>query len=575
MKWRFFFFILGILWGQLASAREINVADNLKMIDSLITYCQFEKAQDRTVHFIQVVTKERQEKEYRSFLLELKFRQALIVDRKQGEVSEAQKILLEIVNEAEIRELHNLSARILMLLALCYEKTGNYDLTQQYLNWANEKIESYNFEILKSTFFIRMASYSRLTGAIDTAFAYASSAVTFAQKYNNEKDLTDAYLLLGFIASKRGDFDDAIINYKVILSYLKKINSTTTVAVSYNNIARAYLKKRDFYTALTYNDSSFAFYNDVAIYYKYILAQVRSEVYDSLGSIDSAYHYFRMYHADWELSRKEESMLHSKKMEEQFQSDQKEITIKNKNQQVLFISCLLIIIAITSVLLVRKNRQINKQNKTINKQLVELSKTLEQKQVLLSELQHRVKNNLQHVISILEIQKESVDFNNIDELIRGNQNRIHSMALLHKKLNVAEAVNRVDLPRYIKELAELVKESYTTPKRKIELYISCSLNTLSIEKALPIGLVIVELVSNSMKHAFDKRSKGQIRISISEDETVPKYRLAYTDNGTGFEFNSNKSKGLGIEIIHGLIDQLHGKLETRNNNGFELIAYFK
>jgi two-component sensor histidine kinase len=85
---------------------------------------------------------------------------------------------------------------------------------------------------------------------------------------------------------------------------------------------------------------------------------------------------------------------------------------------------------------------------------------MDQKQMLLSELQHRVKNNLQYVISILEIQKESASHSNIDDLIRSNQNRIHSIALLHKKLNVSESVNEVDLKRYITDLSELVKNSY-------------------------------------------------------------------------------------------------------------------
>src|SRR5690606_4444364 len=212
--------------------------------------------------------------------------------------------------------------------------------------------------------------------------------------------------------------------------------------------------------------------------------------------------------------------------------------------------------------------------KTINTQVIDLSKTLEQKQMLLSELQHRVKNNLQHVISILEIQKESVDFNNIDELIRGNQNRIHSMALLHKKLNVSENVNDVDLSRYVIELAEIVKESYDNHNKKVNLNIKCETQTISIEKALPLGLIIVELVSNSMKYAFKKRSIGIIHIEIYKDDNSGKSKLYFADNGDGFDFNNTGGKGLGVEIIKGLIDQLDGTFETNSQNGFELTVYF-
>jgi two-component sensor histidine kinase len=261
-----------------------------------------------------------------------------------------------------------------------------------------------------------------------------------------------------------------------------------------------------------------------------------------------------------------------KQISEQYQNNKKETVIKNKNRQMLLIAGLLGVIVFGSILLYRKNRQINKQNKIIGKQLAELTKILEQKQVLLSELQHRVKNNLQHVISILEIQKESVDFNNIDELIRGNQNRIHSMALLHKKLNVSDNVNEVDLCRYIAELSDLVKDSYDNHTKEITLTIKCGIENISIEKALPIGLIIVELVSNSMKHAFKKRNIGIINIEISINKNTN--QLYYSDNGGGFDFNKTSDKGLGMEIIKGLIDQLGGTAKSENNNGFELTVYF-
>ena len=236
---------------------------------------------------------------------------------------------------------------------------------------------------------------------------------------------------------------------------------------------------------------------------------------------------------------------------------------------------MLAVIAIASILLFGKNRQINHRNKIINQQLCELTQLLKQKQFLLSELQHRVKNNLQHVISILEIQKESADFNNIEELIRGNQNRIHSMALLHKKLNVNDNVNEVDFTRYINELSEIVKESYDNHQKKIKLNINCEIETITIGKALPIGFIIVELISNSMKHAFKNRNIGIINIEVAKGKNGQKNKFYYSDNGDGFDFYQTNEKGLGLEITKGLIDQIDGIVETKTYNGFELIIYYK
>jgi two-component sensor histidine kinase len=104
--------------------------------------------------------------------------------------------------------------------------------------------------------------------------------------------------------------------------------------------------------------------------------------------------------------------------------------------------------------------------------------------------------------------------------------------------------------------------------------VGCEVETLSISKALPVGLIIVELVSNSMKHAFAKQPKGIINIEITKGEKINK--LHYVDNGVGFDFKNVETKGLGVEITKGLIDQLNGKIETPiHDEGFELIVNFK
>ncbi len=566
------FLLLLLISGHFAMAQNFAVDKEIKKIDRLIQYHHFETAQRKTNSLYKQLNNSKEQRKYKAQILELKYRQALILDRQDISSAEPLRILLGITDKAEAEGLHSLSSRIYLLIALCYEKAQNLELTKKYLDLAYRKIKDNKLEEVYSTYYIRVGSYYRQTKNIDSMSYYVKRAQEYSEKYHNETDLIDSYLLRSILSDKKNNYADLLKYDFLVLNYRKKINATIDIAVSYNNIAFIYLKLKNFQKTLAYSDSAYAFYKELPIPNKYSLGEVRYKAYESLGNTDSAYYYFKQYHNDLQLLQKKEEKQKTKKIEEQYQNDKKETTIKNKNRQMVLIAGLLAMIVFGSVLLYRKNRQINRQNKTINRQLVDLSKTLEQKQVLLSELQHRVKNNLQHVISILEIQKESVDFNNIDELIRGNQNRIHSMALLHKKLNVSENVNDVDLKRYITELAELVKDSYDNHKKKITLNIKCEVEKISIEKALPIGLIIVELVSNSMKHAFKRRSIGIINIEISKNENTNK--LYYSDNGEGFDFNITSEKGLGMEIIKGLIDQLDGTAKYENNNGFELSVYF-
>ena len=547
--------------------------NEIKKIDSLILYNQFETAQNIT----DSIYKELQsQKNNKALLLEIKYRKALILDRQEKPPNEPLSILLDIIDEVNAAKLHSLLYRIYLLMALCHEKAANLELTNKYLNEAYSIYEKYKLENLYSMYCIRRGSYYRFLEKIDSVFYFANQAKENAVAYNNEKGLVDSYILLAFAANRNKNYSAALEYFFQLKNYRIKYKDTSALAMSYINIAQCYKNMKNFQKALIYSDSSFVFFKSKPTFiYSYQYSKIKYEIFEALGNMDSAFYYLKQYQQEWSVVMEHEKLVKTNELEERYQSNKKEAIINSKNQQLVFIAILLFVITVASTLMVKQNRKISNQNKIINKQIDELSQIIEQKQMLLSELQHRVKNNLQHVISILEIQKESVDFNNIDELIRGNQNRIHSMALLHKKLNLTDNVNEVDLPKYISELSELVKDSYDNHKKKIQLNVQCEIEKISLEKALPIGLIIVELVSNSMKYAFSNRSIGIINILLTTNENATKNTFYYTDNGEGFDFNAILNKGLGIEIIKGLISQLDGKYEATQSRGFEFLIYFK
>lgn len=572
-------------------AQNSALDKELREINTLIYYNQFKQA-EKKVDSLYALLKKNDDKQFISSKLELRYQKAVIIDN-QFDHGNALPIFMEVLQQSEKNKLYHLSCRTNIRIAFNQEKSNNYYLAWQYVNAAMKLSRKHNFPELQSAIFNRYALIHKFIGdtglgnvneeliehtapknyfKIDSAFFYAEKAIGYAKKYKKEYDMNEGYLTLGILETEQhNDPEKSIEYYLKTIPYWKKVKNYEYVGMMYNNTAISTWKQKKHQVALKYSDSAYQYYDKASLYYKWFFPRVRGIAYEKLGNTDSAYHYIKIaYSAQIELYEKEE-LIKTKNLEEQYEDGKKEAVIKNREQQIVLIGGLLAVIAAASVLIIRKNRQIKKQNKIISAQLGELTKTLEQKQVLLSELQRRVKNNLQHVISILEIQKESVDFNNIDELIRGNQNRIHSMALLHKKLNVSDNVNDVDLKRYIAELAELVKESYDSHKKKISLNVKCEVESISIEKALPLGLIIVELVSNSMKHAFKKRSIGIINIEITKDKTM---KLYYADNGSGFDFNKPSEKGLGQEIIKGLIDQLDGNVAINSTNGFELTVLF-
>lgn len=542
-------------------------------VDSLMRHYETEDAIKQIDLLAEQPDKNLSKKDLHKFHLELAFLKAKIYDRN-FEQAKALLILLDILEKSTANKFDKITTQTYLLLAQVKRNGNDLKEAEKYLKLAQNLIAEHQFDDLYSSYYYQKASFLRLKEDFAGVIENAEKALKYGQKYRNAEDIANAHTMLGGGYAGKGEKQKAIDQFKRAIPYYKKTNNHTFLAMMYRNISREYFKHSEFKKAHSYIDSAYLYYDKMSYFYKEFLPLMRLDLYSEEKKWDSAFVYLKDFHnlSFSNLQIREASKI--KDISEQYENEKKEALIKSKNLQIIWTGGLLGVIVLASILLFRKNREVSRKNKVINQQLAELSKTLEQKQVLLSELQHRVKNNLQHVISILEIQKESVDFNNIDELIRGNQNRIHSMALLHKKLNIADNVNDVDLKRYVTELAELVKESYDNHKKKIKLNVKCEVEEISIEKALPIGLIITELVSNSMKHAFNKRSVGIINIELTKSEETGNNQLYYSDNGEGFDFNATIEKGLGQEIIKGLIDQLSGNVEAKNNNGFELTVYF-
>jgi len=572
MLLKYTFLALLFISGYFATAQDAkSLIKQVDRADSLIFYNNFTEGEKAVDHIYGWLLKNDIKSEYKDIQLKLLLHKAYVYARNR-KTNKALETSLHIIARAQEYHLPEKEYQACLMAATMYEHSGEFHLCKYYLDKADEIYKSYHLEKVYSIYCIRLSSYYRFVKENDSAVYYAYKGLDYAKRYKNARERIDAYLLLGMLLSQDHYREAVKFSSLAAKDFLHKYDYAGA-AMMYNNIASTYLSHKEAKKALVYSDSALWVFNTKSISEGDSFFKIRYQLFDALGNKDSAYHYLKKYHDAHvkKLGNMETAAI--KKITEQYQNTKNEELIKNKNQQLIFIVVLLIIIIVASVLLIRKNKKINIQNKTISKQIEELVRTLDQKRVLLSELQHRVKNNLQHVISILEIQKESVDFNNIEELIRGNQNRIHSMALLHKKLNTLDGVNSIDLPRYINELSELVKDSYYN-KKKINLDIQCEIEEMTLDKALPVGLIIVELISNSIKHAFEQQNVGNINIVILKEENTHKSKLFYADNGIGFDFSLTASKGLGVEIIKGLIDQLDGTIITRQIEGFELSIYF-
>jgi len=201
-------------------------------------------------------------------------------------------------------------------------------------------------------------------------------------------------------------------------------------------------------------------------------------------------------------------------------------------------------------------------------------KSLREKEILLKEIHHRVKNNLQVISSLLFMQARGLDDPHMIEVFNESQNRIRSLALIHEKLYQSDNLDHIDYGTYIKKIIDYLFQSYKISRNDVSVNLSISSIFLDIDKAVPCSLLINEMLSNSLKHAFPHGYKGIISIEMSLDENV--YHLKYSDNGIGLPDDQSleMKNSLGFQLIKGLAAQLGGTLQIIRDQGTVYILTF-
>jgi PAS domain S-box-containing protein len=202
---------------------------------------------------------------------------------------------------------------------------------------------------------------------------------------------------------------------------------------------------------------------------------------------------------------------------------------------------------------------------------------LREKEVLLREIYHRVKNNLQVVSSLLSLQARHLGDERYGELLKVSQDRIRSMALLHEKLYRSTDLSRIDLEGYIKELARDLFVSHGVDTERVALELRVEEVSLGIDTAIPCGLIINELVTNCLKHAFPGDAGGRLRISLHRAEQGEGYVLSVADDGVGLPEGPGAADfaALGLRLVSSLVEQLGGEMELGGGPGAEFVIRFR
>lgn len=301
------------------------------------------------------------------------------------------------------------------------------------------------------------------------------------------------------------------------------------------------------------------------------------EFYTQENNNDSAYHYLKLaYQTDSRIKEERRTKTNAEiDMLYRKLQDQRKFQDESKHQELLkiifaFCGLFLILVILVFWFLLNEKGRLNKtlsdQNDEISLKNKIIDEALKEKELLLKEIHHRVKNNLQIISSLLSLQTKNITDEKARSAILEGKERIQAIALIHQKLYLDNSFATIEMEEYLGDLVRQLSNSYNAKSAKIDITLKTNGIILNIDTVVPLGLIICELMTNSFKYAFENKSGGKLKIEINHAEN-DSYVLHVKDNGVGMKENFNflESKTLGVEIITALTEQLDGEISYRSD----------
>jgi two-component sensor histidine kinase len=398
----------------------------------------------------------------------------------------------------------------------------------------------------------------------DSALYYINLSFSINSELHSETDMAFDYNVLGSIYLEMGNFSEAVKNLESAYGLIENEGLSENKLDILRQLGVAHYKNGNSNKSAAYFIEYFQQTDSLQIINQNSF--IESELMRYTVFADSLKANQLQLERDLELAKKDNTELANR------------INFRNYLYGYIILFLIIVIVAVFFFNAKRRLAQTKAHEAVLEVQNEELKRTLiskEEKEILLKEVHHRVKNNLQIINSLIRLQSNFMNAKNFREKLMETENRIRSMALIHEKLYKTGNLASLSVRNYIEELSFNILESYENHKVKIKLKFDLEEKEYGIDTLIPLGLIINEVLSNSIKHAFFEREEGNIFISIHSEGNRSVMKIS--DDGIGAEltFDELKEDSLGLELIDSLCDQLDGKLELNTENGFSYTFDFK
>lgn len=426
---------------------------------------------------------------------------------------------------------------------------------------------------------INIASCYENLGNVDSTIHYFEKSMHLARNMGKRGSVPLGVILVNYgqFCSNHGNPDKALTLVKEATEIFSQFGNPNQRLAAEHATAKAYVVKDEFEKAIPHFqeakrlvDKTKILDSQVEVYGGYLQALILA------SNNDSIYYYsqqYNLYNDSLTAFKRDEAMA---EMETKFEVREKEAEIaaseqKLKQQRWLIGLTLLGLVTVASFLwyVYRQRQRISTQNEVIATSLAE-------KETLLKEIHHRVKNNLQMVSTLLSLQSNYVDDPSALDALQMGRSRVRSMAIIHQGLYMQDSVTpTIAANDYLQRLTGELMASYTDPQKVVKLTTNYEAIPLDIDRLIPLGLIANELITNAMKYAFQNRDEGQLTASFTQ-ETGAQLMLRIADDGPGSDaLYQEQTDSFGSLLVRTLTDQLNGRLEVKSSDGTDVRVIFE
>ncbi|MEO5600793.1 MAG: tetratricopeptide repeat protein [Cyclobacteriaceae bacterium] len=407
----------------------------------------------------------------------------------------------------------------------------------------------------------------------DSAFSNLSRALTIERKINPGAGESVALNNIGTVMLEMNKLTEAEKFFRQSLEIRLSVNDKTGEVSSRNNLARVFLLKGNINAAESELKKSEPLAVSIGL-----LPQLK-EVYEiKVDLFKKNGDYNKALESSQQLLVVKDSLLNLEKtqslteMQTRYESVKKEdrIALLEKegmlqdlelDSKLIWIRSLIGAIVLTLIIgiLIYYNLR------TVRKNKIHI-------EILLKELHHRVKNNLQILSSLLSLQSQQLTDDSAIKAVKSSESRINAMALIHRKLYTVDQNRTVDIKEYITELIQYLVYSYGYHERQFKLDLEIKQIDIDVDKAIPLGLILNELISNAFKHAYENHPNPRLMVNLDFPD-LHELNIQIRDNGTGIDVKDAKKKTFGMKIVSTLIKELKGSLDIKSENGTTYVLH--